>query len=184
MAQKNNEQEKNSVKYQIYGTLEYLPASKGLAKVFGVLLLVLIVLNALLIGVSNHVDNLVISNFLLCFNIFSTVVFGIEYFLRIWVADLRKSKYPAPLARTHYIFSLMGIIDLLSFMPMILFWFFPFSAVVVDAVRVIRLVRLIKITRYMRGLKVIGDVFVKRRHEIISAFAVVMLLCIASSVLI
>ena len=183
MKKKKSEIDKTTAKYQVYAALEYLPASKGIAKVFGILLLALILINALLIGVENKDVGPNLQVALFWFNVFSTFCFALEYFLRIWVADLKRPKLSKAKARTRYIFSLMGIIDLLSFLPVIFIFFVPITKSIIYAVRVIRVIRLVKITRYMRGLKVIGDVFKKRRHEIISAFAVVMLLCLASSIL-
>ncbi|MCF0232527.1 MAG: ion transporter [Enterococcus sp.] len=180
---KANKINKKSFKYHVYVALEDLPDSKGIAKVFGILLLVLIVLNALLIGVDTSKLDPFLAKFLFYFNVFSTIAFGIEYLLRLWVADFCYPKLSKAASRSKYALSIFGIIDLFSFLPIILLWFFPFSQAIVDCVRVIRLARLIKITRYMRGLKVIGDVFAKRKREIISAFAVVLLLCLASSVL-
>lgn len=171
------------IKQRIYNALEDLPAAKGGARFFGVVLLILIVANALLVGTNqiSFSENGV--NWLFVFNVLSTAVFAVEYILRLFIADMVYPNLSSGRARVRYACSLMGIIDLLSFLPMVLLFVVPYSGVVVDAVRVIRLVRLIKITRYMRGLKTIGIVFQKRQREIIASFMVLALLCIASSVL-
>ena len=72
-----------------------------------------------------------------------TILFTIEYALRIYTAKNKR----------RYIFSFMGIVDLLSIVPTYLFFFYPPIHVLVD-IRVIRLIRIFRIyglTRYMRG---------------------------------
>lgn len=172
-----------SIKRQFYLALEDLPSAHGLPRIFGILLLVLIVANALLVGTDETFYATGTISPLFVFNIVSTILFAIEYALRIWVADLLYKGIPPRRARLKYILSPLGLIDLFSFAPMVLLFFVPYSAAVVDAVRIIRLIRLIKITRYMRGLQTIARVFKKRQREIIAAFMVLALLCVASSVL-
>ena len=143
----------------------------------------LIVLNALLVGVPDRDLEGQFSSAIFIFSLFSTVVFALEYVCRIWIADFVYPHLSSVRARLRYIFSIMGIIDFLSFFPALFLLTLPASSAVNDAVRIIRLVRLIKISRYMRGLRSIGQVFVKRRQEIIAAFMVLALLAVASSVL-
>lgn len=174
---------KPPLKQRVFTALDDLPAARGLARGFGVLLLVLIVANALLIGFDAPEYSSGTLNVFMIFNLVSTVAFCIEYVLRLWTADMLYPAYSPVRARIRYARSIMGIIDLLSFLPMVLLWIVPSSAALVDAVRIIRLVRLVKVSRYMSGLKTIGIVFRKRQREIVAAFMVVALVCIASSVL-
>ena len=117
-------------------------------------------------------------------NVVSTFIFAIEYILRLWVADIKFPQLGPTRSRIRYARSMMGIVDLLSCVPMMLLWLWPFSATLSDAIRIVRLVRLVKISRYMRGLRTIGIVLEKRKQEIIAAFMVLTLICIASSVLV
>lgn len=170
-------------KKQVFYALEDLPRAQGVARFFGIVLLILIVANALLVGtdVTNAQDSL--SLVFVVFGIISTAVFTVEYILRLWVADLVYPTYSSVGARFRYVRSLLGIVDLLSFLPIFFIWIIPYSAAFVDAVRIIRVIRLVKVSRYMRGLKTIGIVFKTRQREIVAAFMVVALVCIASSVL-
>ncbi len=170
-------------KQQAYLALEDPLAAGPIGQACGVGLFVLIVLNAFLL--SSNVASLdqITRNIVGAFSAFSTVVFAFEYLCRIWVADMLYPQLSPARARLRYLFSLLGIIDLLSFVPSMIMWFAPGSAALNDAVRVIRLVRLIKVTRYMRGLRTINLVFEKRRNEIVAAFMLLALLTIASSVL-
>lgn len=170
-------------KQQTYLALEDPLLAHRLGRFCGIGLFVLIVANAFLLESFSSSLGGVLSVAMRVFSIFSTVVFAGEYFCRLWVADMLYPELPAGRARVRYALSLMGIIDLLAFLPSMLMWVVPFSPGLADAVRIIRLVRLIKISRYMRGLRTIGLVLKKRRHEIVAAFMVLALLTIASSVL-
>lgn len=173
----------SSRKRQTYLALEDPLAAGRVGRACGIALMALIVLNAFLLNSYSASLGPVPRTALGVFGILSTVAFAIEYLCRIWTADLLYPELSASRARLRYALSLMGIIDLLAFLPSIIMWFFPASAALSDAVRIIRLVRLMKISRYMRGLRTIGLVFRKRRHEIVAAFMVLALLTIASSVL-
>ncbi len=171
------------MKQRVYLGLEDPFRAQGIARVFGIFLIILITLNALVVGVDDAPPDARFSSAFAIFNIFSTIVFGVEYVLRLWIADKVYPTYTPVRARIRYARSLMGIIDLLSFLPMIIIWFVPETVVIADAVRIIRLVRLIKISRYMRGLKSIHRVIEKRSDQIVAAFMVLALLCIVASVL-
>lgn len=171
------------MKQQVYNALENLPAARGAARVFGVVLLVIIVVNALLVGMDGASYDEPSFKALFVFNAVSTFLFFLEYVLRIWTADLTRPTLSPAKARLRYVFSVMGLIDLFSWLPMLVLWAFPNSNTISDVVRIIRLVRLIKVTRYMRGLKTIGLVIRKCQREVVAAFMVLALMCVASSVL-
>jgi len=72
-------------------------------------------------------------------------IFALEYFLRIWVADKTKN------GRLGYIKSFEGIIDLIAFVPALLF---PGAgaSVILRALRVARLLQILKIRAFSKGL--------------------------------
>lgn len=168
---------------QLYLSLEDPMLAKPVGRAFGLTLLVLIVVNAFILDAETSKMGPVLQGTLFTFNIVSTAAFAIEYFLRIRIANMVYPNLTPVKARFRYCFSLMGIIDMLSFVPSLIMFFLPLSPAISDAVRIIRLVRLIKISRYMAGLRTIKIVLIKRRSEIIAAFMLLALLTIASSVL-
>lgn len=172
-----------TLKQRTFFALEKPLAAGPVGKALGIGLIVLIVINALLVGLPNMTNPDEYGGALVIFGFVSTIVFGIEYCCRIWIADLVYSGHTPTRARLRYIFSPMGIIDFLAFVPALFIPLLPASSALNDAIRVIRLVRLIKISRYMRGLRTISRVFKTRRQEIVAAFMVLALLAIASSVL-
>ena len=147
-------------------------------------LFVLILLNAVVVFVSTQPGlDPVTADVVAGFYRFSTVCFCVEYFARIWIADLAFGNCTPARARLRYICSPWGIIDLLSFGPNMVAWFVPVTPVLLNVINVVRLVRLVKISRYMRGLRTIGRVIAKHYHEIVAAFLVIALLVVVSSVI-
>ena len=87
------------------------------------------------------------------FEIFSVVVFSIEYLLRVWSAPARNDLGDSPnlIKRMKYIFSFTGLIDFLAIIPSILPYFF--GGVDLRWLRVLRLLRLLKISNYSSALE-------------------------------
>ena len=174
----------SALKQQVYCAVDDLSKAGPVAKAFGVAIFVLIVVNALLVFVETQPDlSQRVSQILLIIGFVSSVLFGIEYFMRMWVADMLHPEYTPARARIRYALSPMGIIDALAFIPGLLVLFVPVSPSMLNAICIVRLIRLMKLSRYMSGLQTISRVFRKCRHEIIASFAVLALLTITASVL-
>lgn len=176
-------QSASEVKRQTFYALENPRKAKLPARIVGVFLFVLIVTNAVVVFVSSQPGlDAGVAGAVNAFYTFSTVCFMVEYVARIWIADLAFGNCTRSMARVKYVFSPLGIIDFLSFAPNVAAWFIPMTPFLRTLVNVVRLVRLVKISRYMRGLRAIGKVLQKRRHEIVAAFLVLFLLIIVASV--
>lgn len=175
---------KSEFKRQTFYALENIRKGNIAAKIFGSLLFILIVANATVIFVSIQIGNNTDPNAAInTFYVISTFCFFIEYIARIWIADLAFGDCTRLQARFKYIFSPLGIIDLLSFAPSMISWFVPITPAIIHAIGILRLVRLVKLTRYMRGFRTIGRVLKKHYHEIVAAFLVILLLIVISSVI-
>ena len=72
-----------------------------------------------------------------------TILFTVEYSLRIYSAPNRKE----------YIFSFMGIVDLLAIIPTYMMFIYPPIKYLLDIriIRLIRIFRILKLTNYTRG---------------------------------
>ncbi len=171
-------------KRQTFYALENPRRAKSVARVIGIALFCLILLNATLVFVSAQpgLDPLA-ANVINGFYRFSTACFAIEYICRIWIANVVFPDVSPPRARLRYICSPLGIIDLLSFLPNVIAWFFYIPVDLRSTINLLRLVRLLKISRYMRGLRTIGRVLKRRRHEITASVLVIVLLIVVSSVI-
>ena len=108
--------------------------------------------------------------------LFSVVIFSIEYCLRIWsCAAAPDGKYKGPWRkRVGYVFSFTGMIDLLAILPSII----PLLLGGVDLrwLRILRLMRLLKFSHYSSALE---DLISAVRHESRSFAATLYLLVLA-----
>lgn len=84
-------------------------------------------------------------------------IFMAEYILRIWTADLLYPDLPPAAARKRFIFSKLGIIDLLSFLPFFVGHILIFLNILSMAhlARTIRMMRIFKLCRYTTVIPVI-----------------------------
>jgi len=100
------------------------------------------------------------------FELFSVVIFSVEYILRIWTANLNP-KFGKPFSgNIKYALTPMAIIDLMAILP------FYLTILGVDLrllriLRVLRIFRLFKIARYVEALNFITKVFRKKKEELV-----------------
>lgn len=115
--------------------------------------------------------------------IISSLVFTIEYALRLWVCTVER-KYSHPLwGRLKYSLTPLSIIDLISILPFYALLLFP-NLSFVNLIRLLRLLRLLKISRYSEPVRTLGAVLSAKKEELTAtAFAVFILLIFASSVM-
>ncbi len=118
-----------------------------------------------------------------CIEIICSLVFTIEYVLRMWVCTVDR-KYSHPIwGRLKYALTPLSMIDLISILPFYLLWLFP-DLRFVYVISILRLLRLIKISRYSESVRTLGTVLYAKKEELLAtAFAVFILLIFASSLM-
>jgi voltage-gated potassium channel len=118
------------------------------------------------------------------FDIFSVIVFTIEYILRIWVADM---SYPAKTklrSRFKYIFSPFGITDLLAILPFYLPFAMEFDMRMLRILRLMRLFRVFKLAHYSSSMRLVVTVLKEKKEELfITVFASFILLLMSASIM-
>lgn len=118
------------------------------------------------------------------FEWFSIGVFSIEYILRIWSITENPKFKRSFVGRLNYFFSFYSLIDLVAFLPAFIPFFIAADFRIVRAIRLVRLFRLLKLSRYNKAFKQIKRVVENSREElVVSLFAVLTLLVIASSLM-
>lgn len=142
------------------------------------LLILLNVFALILESYQNLHDNY--SSLFYAFEIFSVIIFTIEYLLRIWVSD-RSKKHKTE--RLNFAFSTMGIIDLVAILPFYLPFIFPIDLRIVRILRIFRLLRIFKLARYSKSLKTIKYILKETKSELITTIFVTFVLMILSSTL-
>lgn len=172
---------------RVYSTLEFSSIGRrGLSLYINVGLVTVIVLNSLAIilhTVPELAQHPLYNSLFQDFEIFSVFIFTIEYFLRIWSCPENPRYKDGWHGRLRYLFSFWGIIDFLAIFP---FYFTLFSSEfgIIRILRVFRLFRLFRVTRYAHALKLIRDVIVEHKEELLLCFSfIIFTLLISSSVM-
>ena len=120
---------------------------------------------------------------LLGVDLFITIVFTIEYGLRVWTADKLYPHLSPAKARLRFIVSGWSIIDLLAILPFYLLLFVSVDSTALRALRLLRILRLLKLGRYTTALNSVFGVLHYKRHELVASVGAVLMLMVVASVL-
>lgn len=106
-----------------------------------------------------------------------TLIFTAEYFLRVLT-------WPQPI---RYVFSIWGIIDLATMLPLYVLWLWPELAIhyffAWRAMRAIRVLRILKLLRYMPALNSLWRSLVNARHQLILFYAFIAIVMVSAGAL-
>lgn len=177
----------NTVSFQekVYQLIE--PSEEGHNRygIFDKSIMALILLNILAIILeSYHSLQMQYAYYFYIFEIFSVIVFSIEYVLRLLTAHRKYKKKNSFFSVVHFIKSPMGIVDLLAILPFYLPLFIPFDLRFLRVLRATRLLRVFKLKRYSRSLEIVGKVLKDTKDElIVTVFITFLLLLIASTLM-
>ncbi len=113
----------------------------------------------------------------------TVVFFALDYLLRLISARFKydERNMTEGIAVRRYMFSFMGIIDLLSWLPYFLPVFFPAGTVAFRMVRVVRILRLFRVNAYHDSLSIITEVLYEKRQQLLSSVFIILMLMIGSS---
>lgn len=112
---------------------------------------------------------------------FTVAFFAIDFLLRVWTArDLYPDLKPVR-ALLKYLTSFSGIVDMLSFIPYYMPFFFPSGAVAFRMLRIIRIFRLFRINAYYDSLNVITEVIMAKKQQLLSSVFIIVVLMLSSS---
>lgn len=116
------------------------------------------------------------------FELFSVIVFTIEYLLRIWTAN-ENPKFSKPVTgNIRYGLTAVAMVDLLAILP---FWL-PLVGLdlrFLRIVRIFRIFRLFKIARYVRALTLINQVVKEKREELMISIVFTLFMLLITSTL-
>ena len=91
------------------------------------------------------------------FEVFSIVVFSIEYILRVWTCNLSENFSDPVLGRFRYMLTPFVLIDLIAILPFYLSMIGP-DLIFIRGIRLLRIFRVLKLTRYSESARILGKV--------------------------
>ena len=116
------------------------------------------------------------------FEVFSLIVFTIEYVLRLWACTVVPGYSHPVVGRLKFAARPLQLIDLLAILPGLLF-FLP-DLRFVRALRLLRILRILKLGRYSDAVALLTRVLHKRRGELaVMGLVLLILLVVAASAL-
>ncbi len=165
---------KRHLKHRLLHILEGDPAAGKPGRFVQSALIALVIANTLSIILESvhhlHTDYLAYFH---GFEVFSIVVFTIEYLARFWTASEKHEDQPW-LARRKYALSFFGLIDLISILPFYLQFFVP--GMDLRILRVVRLLRTFKLSHFNSAIE---DLFSALYHARASVYSTIYLFLIA-----
>ncbi len=172
------------MKKRIWEILEVGEGTDRLSMLFDKFMMTLICLNFIAIILeSEEILNSMFGYYFRIFEIFSIVVFTIEYIGRLWSCT-SDHKFSSPITgRIKYFFTPLVLIDLIAILP------FYLTFLVVDVrflrvFRVFRFLRLSKQIKYMKSFRMISEVLTRKKAELTtSVIIMVMMMLIAATLM-
>ena len=107
--------------------------------------------------------------------------FAIDFALRVYTARYMYPDVSQPRAISKYLLSFSGIVDILSFVPYYMPFFFPSGAVAFRMLRIVRIFRLFRINAYYDSLNVITEVIIGKKQQLLSSVFIILILMLSSS---
>lgn len=170
------------LKRKVYNLLEKGEHGHKINRIFDYFITSLILLSVISILIESF-DQLQIyqRNYLKIFNLFTIVIFTIEYLLRIYISDISHPSSNRFKSVLKFIFSWYGVIDLISILPFYLPILIKVDLRFLRILRFTRFFRLFKISRYNDAFSIIASVIKEKKSELaLTAFIAFKVLILAS----
>jgi len=173
----------DKIKKSVYRFIEKEPDEEF--KFFDYFIIILVLVNIVSIIIESF-DSLPLMYKIILnqIEIFSIIVFTIEYLLKIWTAEYKFPNCNGFISKLKYMISPTAIIDLLSILPFYIPMIIPMDLRVIRILRLTRLLRVFKLTRYSGALNLVKKVLKDRKNELlITIFLTFVLLLVASTLM-
>lgn len=178
----DNQQVTESLRRRTWVALEVGAETKSPARWLRRFIILLIIANVVAVVLQSHAP---IGNaypgFFYNFELFSVIVFTLEYMARFWTAPEAPScaGLTPGQARLKYVRSPLAIIDLLAVAP---FYLSLFITIDLRYLRAVRLLRLLKLSHYFPGIEIFGTVLRSQMPALAAALLVVIVLILVSAI--
>jgi voltage-gated potassium channel len=170
------------IKQRVYHLVERGAHGSTVNLVFDYTIMLLIVLNvfALMLETIPEVSK-TYGLYLRVFDVFSVIVFSLEYCLRIYVSDLTHPASSRFKSVLRFVFSAYGLIDLMAILPFYLPLFIRIDLRFLRILRLMRFLRVLKINRYNSSLNLIFSVVKEKKADLaLTGFVALLVLFVAS----
>lgn len=171
------------LKSDVFDILDKSEQNGLLERIYDILMISLIIANTFAVVIEPSVKEPLTQAFLARFELFSVIVFTIEYILRIWVADMLRPDRKAWAARLLFVITPMALIDLAAILPFYIPFFITLDLRVLRMLRIFRLLRIFKANRYTNALASIIKVLKRKAEQLLSSLFVLLVLMLIASVL-
>ena len=171
----------NKIKEKVFNIISIGNKTDFLSKFFDYFIVTVIFVNLGVTFLATFDELACFNNIFKILELITIIIFTIEYILRLWTADLLFPKKSTYMAILSFIFSFYGIIDLLTFLPYYLPFFFPAGVVAFRMFRVIRIFRLFRINAQYDAFNVIVNVFKEKKNQLVSSVVMIMIFILAAS---
>jgi voltage-gated potassium channel len=113
------------------------------------------------------------------FNIFSVLIFSVEYVLRLWTCiELDDRPISHAKKRISYFFSPMAMIDFIVILP---FYIGLFLAVDLRILRVLRLLRIFKLGRYSSAMQMLVQAIKQEYKVLFASFSILLIMMVLAA---
>ena len=173
-----------TLKLRIFEIIEKAEKGDILSVIFDYFIISLICINSLSVFIETFSISDRTEELLYKIELFSIIVFSLEYLLRVWTAEFLYENISPFKAKIKYIFSFMALIDFFAIIPFYIPFVIKIDLRVLRMLRLIRLLRIVKINRYTTALYKVLGVVRKKSSELISSIFILFILMLISSILI
>jgi voltage-gated potassium channel len=175
----------DKIQKKIYLLLESPADDNKARKLIIYFIAAMILLNVLVVILeTKHELFIEYESYFTVFDLFTVVVFSIEYALRVWVC-VRNPKYSSPVkGRIRFALSPLALVDLIAITPFYLPLIIPIEFRTLRLLRLLRIFRVLRLCRYSNAFETFADVLKSKKEEIvITIIMAVIILTLASSAL-
>ena len=172
-----------NIRRKIFETIQPYDGRSRLGRLFDCVTTALIVASVVVVFASTFDLSPRVMKVLFLLESMVSVMFTVEYALRIATADLLYPQSGKIVSRIRYILSPMAVVDLVAILPFWLPMLLPGTMLGIRALRLVRLMRIFKMNRYSDAMKSLADVIVMKKRELLCSMFFVALLMLTSSLL-
>lgn len=170
------------IKEKVFGMVDVGFVEDAVSRAYDLLNLSIIILNLTVsIVLTFEEARAAYGGVLLAIEAITIAFFAIDYLLRIWTADIKFPELSKPKAVVRYVFSVAGLIDLVSFLPYYLPAFYPAGTAAFRLFRVMRIFKLFRIGAYSDSFSIIKTVIYKKRQQLVTSMFIILVLMVGSS---